>query len=126
MKLAISVKDISGVSVRSIFAALIDGRADPATNAELANVRLRSKIPVLEQALTGLVRDHHRRLLAVQVAHIDFLDEQLEALSTDITPLLTDLSAAPTPPPPAAPGGAGAAGGAAGVTAAGTPPTQSQ
>ena len=66
--------------------------------AELAKGRLRSKIPVLEQALTGLVRDHHRRLLAMQVAHIDFLDEQLEALSADITRLLTELSAAPTPP----------------------------
>lgn len=109
IKLASVATDIMGVSGRAILAALIDGRADPATMAELAKGRLRSKIPVLEQALTGLVRDHHRRLLAMQVAHIDFLDEQLEALSTDITHLLTDLSAAPTPPSPAAPGGAGAA-----------------
>jgi transposase len=109
IKLASVATDIMGVSGRAIWAALIDGRADPATMAELAKGRLRSKIPVLEQALTGLVRDHHRRLLALQVAHIDFLDEQLEALRTDMTHLLTDLSAAPTPPSPAAPGGAGAA-----------------
>ena len=109
IKLASVATDIMGVSGRAILAALIDGRADPATMAELAKGRLRSKIPVLEQALTGLVRDHHRRLLALQVAPIDFLDEPLEALSTAITHLLTDLSAAPTPPSPAAPGGAGAA-----------------
>ena len=109
IKLASVATDIMGVSGRAIWAALIDGRADPATMAALAKGRLRSKMPVLEQALTGLVRDHHRRLLALQVAPIDFLDEPLEALRTAMTHLLTDLSAAPTPPSPAAPGGAGAA-----------------
>jgi transposase len=97
-KLASVASDIMGVSGRAILAALIEGRTAPATMAELANGRLRSKIPVLEQALTGLVRDQHRRLLAMQGAHLDFLDEPLEALSTDITRLLTELSAAPTPP----------------------------
>ena len=109
IQLASVATDLMGVSGRAIWAALIDGRADPATMAALAKGRLRSKMPVLEQALTGLVRDHHRRLLALQVAPIDFLDEPLEALRTAITHLLTDLSAAPTPPSPAAPGGAGAA-----------------
>ena len=108
-QLASVATDLMGVSGRAILAALIDGRADPATMAALAKGRLRSKMPVLEQALTGLVRDHHRRLLALQVAPIDFLDEPLEALRTAMTHLLTDLSAAPTPPSPAAPGGAGAA-----------------
>jgi hypothetical protein len=40
--------------------------------AELARGRLRSKIPLLERALSGLVRDHHQQLLAMQLAHIDF------------------------------------------------------
>jgi transposase len=83
--------------------ALIAGRADPATMAELAKGRLRSKIPVLVHALTGLLRDHHRRLLAIQLAHIDFLDEQIDALSTEITRCLTDLSAEDAPVPPAVP-----------------------
>jgi transposase len=105
IKMASVASDIMGVSGRAILAALIDGRADPAAMAELAKGRLRHKIPVLEQALTGLVRDHHRRLLALQVAHIDFLEEQLEALSADITRLLSDLSAVPLPTPPAPPAG---------------------
>jgi transposase len=66
-----------GVSGRAMLAALIDGRADPATMSALAKGRWRSTIPVLEQALTGLVRDHHRWLLALQLAHIDFPDEQM-------------------------------------------------
>jgi transposase len=95
--------DIMGVSGRAILQALIVRRADPATMAALAKGRLRSKLPLLEQALRGLVRDHHRRLLALQLAHIDFLDEQIEALSTEITRCLTDLSAEDAPAQPAAP-----------------------
>jgi transposase len=105
IKLASVASDIMGVSGRAILAALIEGRAEPATMAELAKGRLRSKIPVLEQALTGLVRAHHRQLLALQVAHIDFLDEQIETLSADITHLLTEINATPPTPPPAASGG---------------------
>jgi transposase len=86
MKLASVATDIMGVSGRAILAALVEGRADPATMAELAKRRLRSKIPLLEQALTGLVREHHRRLLAIQLAHIDFLDEQIDVLSAEEVP----------------------------------------
>jgi hypothetical protein len=42
---------------------------------ELAKERQRRTIPLLEQALTGIVRDHHRRLLTIQLTPIDFLDE---------------------------------------------------
>jgi transposase len=93
--------DMMGVSGRAMLAALVEGRAAPAVLAELAKGRLRSKIPLLEQALTGLVRDHHRRLIAIQLAPIDFLDEQIDALSTEIARCLIELRAAevPTQPP---------------------------
>ena len=107
IKLASVATDIRGVSGRAILAALIEGRTDPATMAELAKGRLRSKIPLLEQALTGLVREHHRRMLAIQLAHIDFLDEQIEALSAEITRCLTDLSASNAPPTGSDAAGAG-------------------
>jgi transposase len=92
VKLAAVATDVMGVSGRAILAALVEGRADPATMAELAKGRMRSKIPLLEQALTGLVRDHHRQLLAMQLAHIDFLDEQIDALSAEIIRRVTTLS----------------------------------
>jgi hypothetical protein len=72
-------------------AALVDGRTDPATMAELARGRLRSKLPLLEQALSGLVRDHHQQLLAMQLAHIDFLDAQIATLTTTIAERLSVL-----------------------------------
>ena len=99
IKLGSVATDIMGLSGRAILAALVEGRADPATMAELAHGRMRSKIPLLEQALTGLVRDHHRQLLALQLAHIDFLDEQLDTLSVAITRCLTDLGAGEPPQP---------------------------
>jgi transposase len=101
IKLAAVATNIFGVSGRAILAALIGGRADPSMMAELAKGRLRSKILLLEQALTGLVRDHHRRLLTIQLTHIDFLDEQIEALSAEITRALMDLSGGEPSPPPA-------------------------
>jgi transposase len=100
IKLASVATDIMGVSGRAILAALIAGRADAGTMAELAKGRMRTKIPLLEQALTGLMRDHHRRLLTFQLAHIDFLDEQIEALGTEIMRVLTELGAGVLPRPP--------------------------
>jgi transposase len=73
-----------GVSARAIVAALVEGRADPATMAELAKRQMRRKSPRLEQALTGLVRDHPRQWLGLQLAPIDCLDEPIEALSAEI------------------------------------------
>jgi transposase len=99
IKLASVATDIMGASGRAILAALIAGRAAPATMAELAKGRMRAKLPLLEQALTGLMRDHHRRLLALQLAHIDFLDEQIDTLSLEITRCLGELEAAAPPPP---------------------------
>jgi transposase len=101
IQLASVATDSMGVSGRAILAAFVEGRADPATMAELAQRRRRSKIPLREQALTGLVRAHHRRLWASPWAHMDFLDEQIEALSGEITRCLTEWRAAavPTQPP---------------------------
>ena len=102
-KLASVMADIMGVSGRAMLEALIAGRVAPATMAELAKRRMRAKMPLLEQALTGIVHDHHRQLLAMQLAHIDFLDEQIEALNTAIETSLQALSTAEpsreAPPP---------------------------
>jgi transposase len=97
IKLASVIADIMGVSGRAMLEALIAGRADPATIADLAKRRMRSKIPLIEQALTGIVQAHHRQLLAMQLAHIDFLDEQIEALTQAIEASLKALSVDASP-----------------------------
>jgi transposase len=84
IKLASVASDVMGVSGRQMMAALMEGETDAGVMAELAKGRLRNKIPELEKALTGVVRPHHRFMLAQHLAHIDFLDEQLERVTDEI------------------------------------------
>jgi transposase len=111
INIASGASEIMGVSGRALLAALLGGRAAPATMAAVAKGRLRRKRPRLEQALPGLMREHQRRLLARQWAQIAVLEGHLAAVSPAITRLRSDLSGAPTPPAPVAPGGAGEEGG---------------
>jgi transposase len=84
IKLASVATDIMGVSARAMLAEIAAGRTDPKLMAELARGRMRNKIPELEKALTGLVGPHHRFLLAKQLAHIDFLNEQIADIGAEI------------------------------------------
>ena len=97
IKLASVVSDITGVSARAMLEALGAGQNDPALMAELARGRLRNKLPELEKALTGIVEAHHRFLLSQQLAHIDFLDEQIDEISAEIARRIEAMSQALLP-----------------------------
>jgi transposase len=84
IKLSSVATDIMGVSARAMLEEIVAGQADTTLMADLAKGRMRNKIPELEKALTGKVKEYHRFLLAKQLAHIDFLDEQIEDISTEI------------------------------------------
>jgi transposase len=84
IKLSSVASDVMGVSSRAMLAEIAAGQTDVALMADLARGRMRNKIPELEKALTGIVQEHHRFLLAQQLGHIDFLDEQIETLSVAI------------------------------------------
>jgi transposase len=84
IKLSGVATDVMGVSGRAMLAALLDGTAEPAEMAELATGKLRTKRAELERALTGRMGDHHRRLVAMHLGHVDFLDEQVDELSARI------------------------------------------
>jgi transposase len=84
IKLSSVVTDVMGVSARAMLAEIVAGQTDPTSMADLARGRLRSKIPQLEKALTGLVGEHHRFLLAKQLGHIDFLDHQIADIGAEI------------------------------------------
>jgi transposase len=99
IKLASVATDVLGVSGRRMMAALVAGQRDPAELAELAKGRLRSKLPQLRQALSGVVDEHHCFLLAHQLTHIDFLDDEIEAVGQEIAHRLEAMSQ-PTPPAP--------------------------
>ena len=84
VKLASVATDVTGVSARAMLAELVAGSTDAAALADLAVGQLRAKIPALQRALTGRVGAHQRFLLAQQLAHIDFLDEQIARLDAEV------------------------------------------
>ncbi len=77
IKLSSVAADISGVSGRAMLEALIAGQRDPAALAELAQRRLRSKIPELTEALTGRFGEHHAFLAQL---HLDLIDQHTRAV----------------------------------------------
>ena len=100
IKLASVATDVLGVSGRRMLEALVAGQTDAATMAELAKGRLRNKLPLLEQALTGVVDAQHRFLIAQHLVHIDFLDEQIATVSDQIVQQIEGMPTLPTLPPP--------------------------
>ena len=65
--------------------ALVAGTTDPEVLAELARGQLRKKIPALREALEGRFDAAARALIVGAIlAHIDFLDEQIDRLSDAI------------------------------------------
>jgi transposase len=64
--------------------AIIAGQEDAAQLAQLARGRLKSKIPQLEQALAGRVRDHHRFLLAEYLDEWEALGERIRRIEAEI------------------------------------------
>jgi transposase len=98
IKLASVATDVLGVSGRLMLEAIIEGNVDEETMANMAKGRMRSKIPELEQALTGIVSEHHRFMLGEQLAHIDFLDGQIANISTEISVRLEKMSEEQQPP----------------------------
>lgn len=84
IKLSSVVSDITGTSSRAMIEALIKDMADPALLAQLAKGKMKSKVEMLEKALSGLVGPHQKKLLAVQLEHIDFLDKKIADLDQEI------------------------------------------
>jgi transposase len=84
IKVAAVASDIMGKSARQMVEALVAGATDPAALAQLARGRLREKQVALEQALRGRFGEHQRFLVAQQLAHIDYLDEAIARVSTEI------------------------------------------
>ncbi len=84
IKLDCVATDILGVSGRAMLEALIAGTTDPDVLADLAKGRLRTKLPALKEALEGRFDRLHTTWVGAILAHIDFLDEQIDRLSEAI------------------------------------------
>jgi transposase len=74
--------------------ALVAGTRDPVVLADLAQGRLRAKIPALQAALEGRFDDEHAIVIGAILAHLDFLDEQIVRLSEAIEERLGPFASA--------------------------------
>ncbi len=89
IKLASVATDVLGVSGRAMLEALIAGQDDPEKLADLAQRKLRAKLPQLRVALHGQVTDHHRfllRLLLDELTHLEGLIGRLTERVTQVLP----------------------------------------
>jgi transposase len=92
IKLASVASDILGASGRAMLQALIGGEADPERLAELAQRRLRGKIPQLRVALHGAVTEHHRFLLRMLMDQLRHLEDWIEQLGARIEEVMAPLA----------------------------------
>jgi transposase len=93
LKLSSVATDILGVSGRAILDALVSGTRDADVLADLARGRLRSKLPLLREALTGRFRPHHALIIGEMLAKLDYLDEAIGRLSDEIGRLIDPFAA---------------------------------
>jgi transposase len=94
IKLDCVATDILGASGRAMLDALVAGTTDPEVLAELAKGKLRAKIPALREALVGRFDRQHALIVSAILAHLDFLDEQIQLLSDEIEDQLAPFAAA--------------------------------
>ncbi|NIK70972.1 transposase [Paenibacillus sp. BK720] len=84
IKLAAVVSDIMGVSSRDMMGAMIEGEEDPEKLAAFARRTLKKKKEELELALRGNMSAHQRIMLKTMLTHVDFLNEQILELDTEV------------------------------------------
>ena len=84
IKLASVVSDMNGKSAREMVQALVGGSTDTVAMADLARGKLRLKLPELQKALSGRFAPHQRFMLVQQLAHIDQLDTNIDAVDSEI------------------------------------------
>ena len=84
IKLSSVASNVLGKSGRAMLESIIAGEEDPEVLSELALKRLKNKKEDLKRALNGLVGEHQKLMLATQLRHIDYLDEELARLDNEI------------------------------------------
>ena len=94
IKLDCVASDIMGKSGRDMLNALVAGERDPEVLANLARRQMRKKIPLLREALQGGFEAHHALWIGAILAHVDFLDGQIERLTDAIGEQLAPLASA--------------------------------
>ena len=94
IKMRSVLSKVLGHSGRAILRAMIEGESDPKVLAALAQGSARKKIPQLEQALRGFVREHHRFLLRQHLELVEALEKSIAEIETRIDEVLRPFAEA--------------------------------
>jgi transposase len=84
LKLSSVATDVLGASGRRMLAAILGGEESGERLAEMAQGKLRNKIPELQQALQGRVTAHHRFLLRELLDHLDFVESKMRRVEQEV------------------------------------------
>jgi transposase len=85
VKIGNVLSNVFGMSGQAMLEALLDKEMTAAEMADLAQGRLRPKIPQIVEALEGhSMRDHHRKLLRQILKHMAFIEDMVEELDQEI------------------------------------------
>lgn len=85
VKLGNVLSDVFGSSGQAMLEALLEGKQTPSEIAELAQSRLRPKIPQIMEALEGhRMTDHHRLLIKQSLDHMQYIEKMIGELDEEI------------------------------------------
>jgi len=91
VKLGDVLSDVFCVSGRLMLQALLDGELSPDQIAELAKKKARVKIPQIAASIADhRLTDHQRFLIRHALRHLQFLDDEVEALNQEIRRRMED------------------------------------
>jgi transposase len=84
IKLASVATDTLGASGRAMLEAIVNGEQDSERLAEMAQGKLRNKIPELQEALQGRISRHHRFLLRELLDHLYFVESKMQRIEQEV------------------------------------------
>lgn len=84
IKLGSVVSDINGKTGIAILKAIVNGITDSIILSDLAEGSVRKKIPELQKALQGTIKEHQMLMIRHQLDHIETLSDIISQLDNDI------------------------------------------
>jgi len=93
IKLSAVVSQLTGVTASHILSALVNGVTDPEVLACFAKGRLVRKKEELLAALEGFIGPHQKKLLAIQIDHLAYLEGLIDALDEEVADRLRPFEA---------------------------------
>jgi len=90
IKLSSVASSLDTKSGKDMITALVNGELNTSVLASMAKGTMRTKTDELQRALNGYIQPHQRMILKAMLAHIEYLDKEVQALDVEIDRRLAD------------------------------------